>query len=74
MYKIEIASFNKESYEQMREVRGIQTYRSRVLLLSALKNGSVEMVVAHFKFTSFLTTFQTPLHGKTVKNVDGFVI
>jgi hypothetical protein len=74
MYKTEIASFNKESHEQMREVRGIQTYRSRAVLLSALKYGSVEVVVAHFKFTSFLKTFQTPLHGKTVKNVDGVVI
>jgi len=62
----------------MREVRGIQTDRqtdrSRALLLSALKYGSLEAVVAHFKFNSFLTTFQTALHGKTVKNVDGVVI
>jgi hypothetical protein len=73
MYKTEIESFNKESREQMREVRGVQIYRSRVLLLSALKYGSMEVVVGHFKFI-FLTTFQTALHGKTVKNVDGVVI
>ena len=74
MYKTEIASFNKESHEQMREVRGIQTYRIRALLLSALKYGSVEVVVAHFKFNTFLTAFQPALPGKTAKNVDGVVI
>jgi len=52
MYRTEIESFNKESHEEMREVRGIQTYRSRAILLSALKYGSMEVDVGNIILNS----------------------